>query len=344
MFVAESDRTTADGLPLTGGQSGIWLAQQIEPDGSACNIAFVLRLRGDVDPDRLATAARRAVEEAESLHVRITTDAGGAPRQVPTRFPVDVARVDPRGEADPEEAAHRWMEADRDRPADPAGGPLFAQALLRLADDRIWWYQRYHHLLVDGAGVALTSRRAGDLHTLGDAAPAPDWSLARLVAADTAYASSEQYAADRAHWRERMAGRPEPVHLVPRATAPMRRRVRDTAVLDHGVPVVGSSDRPVTDGSPLRAVQFMVERTSLSGRPIGPDEAITVDEALRAHTVAGAHACRWDDTAGTLTPGKRADLVVLADAPYAVDTSRIGDIEVVATFVDGREATRGKKL
>ncbi|MZE56819.1 amino acid adenylation domain-containing protein, partial [Streptomyces sp. SID5770] len=232
MFDAESDRTTAHGLPLTGGQSGIWLAQQIEPDGSAYNIAFVLRLRGDVDPDRLATAVRRAVEEAESLHVRITTDAGGAPRQVPTRFPVDVARVDLRGEADPEEAAHRWMEADRDRPADPAGGPLFAQALLRLADDRIWWYQRYHHLLVDGAGVALISRRAGDLHTLGDAAPAPDWSLARLVAADTAYASSEQHAADRAHWRERMAGRPEPVRLVPRATAPMRHRVRDTAVLD----------------------------------------------------------------------------------------------------------------
>ncbi|MFC8885505.1 amino acid adenylation domain-containing protein, partial [Streptomyces cinereoruber] len=242
MFDAESDRTTAAGLPLTGGQSGIWLAQQIEPDGSAYHIAFVLRLRGDIDPDRLATAVRRAVEEAESLHVRVT-DADGTPRQIPTRFPVEVTHVDLRGETDPEAAAHRWMEADRDRPADldplagpdrpaaPAGGPLFAQALLRLADDRIWWYQRYHHLLIDGAGVALISRRAGDLHTLGDAAPAPDWSLTRLVAADAAYASSEQHAADRAYWRERMAGRPEPVRLVPRATAPMRRRVRDTAVL-----------------------------------------------------------------------------------------------------------------
>ncbi|MFF6832025.1 amino acid adenylation domain-containing protein [Streptomyces sp. NPDC012438] len=230
MFDVESDRTTAAGLPLTGGQSGIWLAQQIEPDGSAYNIAFVLRLRGDINPDRLATAVRRTVEEAESLHVRIT-DADGAPRQVPTRFPVDVARVDLRGEADPEGAAHRWMEADRDRPADPAGGPLFAQALLRIADDRIWWYQRYHHLLVDGAGAALITRRAGDLHTLGDAAPAPDWSLARLVAADTAYTSSEQHAADRAYWRERTADRPEPVRLLPRATAPMRRRVRDTTLL-----------------------------------------------------------------------------------------------------------------
>ncbi|MEV7672053.1 amino acid adenylation domain-containing protein [Streptomyces sp. NPDC088752] len=251
MFDVESDRTTAAGLPLTGGQSGIWLAQQIEPDGSAYHIAFVLRLRGDIDTDRLAAAVRRAVEEAESLHVRIT-DAGadGAPRQVPVRFPVDVARVDLRGETDPEEAAHRWMEADRDRPADPAGGPPFAQALLRLADDRVWWYQRYHHLLVDGAGAALITRRAADLHALGDAAQAPDWSLTRLVAADTAYTASERYAADRAYWRERMADRPEPVRLVPRATAPMRRRVHDTVLLDPAT-VAALRARAADAGVPL---------------------------------------------------------------------------------------------
>ncbi|MEV5680563.1 MULTISPECIES: amidohydrolase [unclassified Streptomyces] len=112
---------------------------------------------------------------------------------------------------------------------------------------------------------------------------------------------------------------------------------RGRGFLDHGVTVVGSSDRPVTDGSPLRAVQFMVERASVSGRLIGPDESVTVDEALRAYTVAGAYACRWDGSAGSLTPGKRADLVVLGDDPTHVDTSRIGDIEVLSTFVDGRD-------
>ncbi|QQC91775.1 amidohydrolase [Streptomyces alfalfae] len=112
---------------------------------------------------------------------------------------------------------------------------------------------------------------------------------------------------------------------------------RGKAFLDHGVPLVGSSDRPVADGSPLRAVQFMVERTSESGQVIGPAEAITVDEALYAYTVAGAHACHWERNLGTLTPGKRADLTVLADDPRSVDVSRIGDIEVVATYLDGRQ-------
>ncbi|WP_240135659.1 amidohydrolase [Streptomyces sp. MUM 178J] len=119
---------------------------------------------------------------------------------------------------------------------------------------------------------------------------------------------------------------------------------RGRSFRDHGVTLVGSSDRPVADGSPLRAVQFMVERASISGQRIGPDEAVAVDEALRAYTVAGAYASRQDDSAGTLTPGKRADLVVLGDDPRRVEPSEIGDIEVVATFVDGHEATEGHRL
>ncbi|MER6999744.1 amino acid adenylation domain-containing protein [Streptomyces sp. NPDC000410] len=230
MFDVEPDRTSASGIPVTGGQSGIWLAQQIEPESSAYNISFVLQLRGDIDLDRLTAAVRQATEEAESLHVRIA-DVRGTPRQVPTRFPVEVPCLDLRGESDPRDAAHRWMDADRDRPADLAEGPLFAQVLLRLADDRVWWYQRYHHITVDGAGIAEITRRAGDIYTLGDGATTPDWALSRLVGTDTAYRSSEQYAQDRAYWRERMADRPEPVRLVERTSAPTKRRVRRTTEL-----------------------------------------------------------------------------------------------------------------
>ncbi|MEY2242655.1 amidohydrolase [Streptomyces sp. BF23-18] len=112
---------------------------------------------------------------------------------------------------------------------------------------------------------------------------------------------------------------------------------RGKGFLRHGITLVGSSDRPVTDGSPLRAVQFMVERASETGRTIGPDEGIGVEEALRAYTVGGAFACRWEDSLGSLTPGKYADLTVLADDPTTVETSRIGGIDVVAALVGGQE-------
>ncbi|GAA4930659.1 hypothetical protein GCM10023237_60870 [Streptomyces coeruleoprunus] len=230
MFDAESDRTPTAGTPVTGGQSGIWLAQQIEPDGSAYNVSFVLELTGAADLDRLASAVRRATEEAESLHVRVLA-GNGVPRQLPTRYPVDVPVIDLTGETDPRATAEALMEADRDRPADLANGPLFAQKLLVLGDDRVLWYQRYHHIVIDGTGIAQISRRAGDLYSGTEPATAPDWSLAALVDADLAYRGSPRHEEDRAHWHARMGDRPEPVRLVPRSAAPMTRRLRRTTVL-----------------------------------------------------------------------------------------------------------------
>lgn len=110
---------------------------------------------------------------------------------------------------------------------------------------------------------------------------------------------------------------------------------RGRSFLDRGLVIAGSSDRPVAVGAPLRAIQFMVERRSSSGLIIGADEAIGVDEALAAYTLGGAYACHREQVLGSVSPGKLADLVVLGDDPLQVDVSRIAEIEVLATMVDG---------
>ncbi|MFJ2017751.1 amidohydrolase [Streptomyces nodosus] len=110
---------------------------------------------------------------------------------------------------------------------------------------------------------------------------------------------------------------------------------RGRSLLDHGIRIAGSSDRPVSCGAPLRAMQFMVERRSCSGQVIGEAEGIRVDEALAAYTRDAAYACRVDHLVGTITAGKRADLVVLAKDPRAVPAGAISDIEVLATVLDG---------
>jgi predicted amidohydrolase YtcJ len=110
---------------------------------------------------------------------------------------------------------------------------------------------------------------------------------------------------------------------------------RGRGFLDHGVAMAGSSDRPVADGAPLRAIQFMVERASASGAPVGPAEAVTVEEALAAYTTGSAYACRLDDVAGHLAAGTRADLVVLGADPREVAPSAIADIPVRATVLGG---------
>jgi len=110
---------------------------------------------------------------------------------------------------------------------------------------------------------------------------------------------------------------------------------RGRAFLDRGVVLAGSSDRPVADGSPLRGIQFMVERRSRGGLPVGPDEAVTVQEAITAYTLGAAYACRREHLLGSITPGKLADFAVLAEDPRTCEVSAIGDIPVLATVVDG---------
>ncbi|HEX2313256.1 MAG TPA: amino acid adenylation domain-containing protein, partial [Thermomonospora sp.] len=208
-------------LPLTAAQTGIWLAQQMEPGNPAYNVGAYVEIPG-VDVSRLVAAVRRAVLEAASLHV-VFAEREGRPVQVP-RPPGDWEPLvlDPAAEADPEAAARAWMGADLGRAADLDRGPLFTQALLPLGDGRVWWFQRYHHLLIDGSGILRLTARAAELY--GGADTSPDWSLERLLAADERYRASARFTEDRDYWHARLAGLPEePARLVEcPPTAPAR--------------------------------------------------------------------------------------------------------------------------
>jgi predicted amidohydrolase YtcJ len=103
-----------------------------------------------------------------------------------------------------------------------------------------------------------------------------------------------------------------------------------------GVPVVGSSDRPVVAGSPLRGIQAMVERTTSEGNVFGPDERLSPSEALEFYTAGGARATHAEHDVGVIAARRLADLVVLGDDPTTVDPGRIGAIDVVATLVGGQ--------
>jgi predicted amidohydrolase YtcJ len=108
---------------------------------------------------------------------------------------------------------------------------------------------------------------------------------------------------------------------------------RAGAFLDHGISLAASSDRPVTPGAPLRAIQVLVDRLTAAGAPIGPAERLTVDEALRAYTIGAAFVSRREHELGSLTTGKHADLVVLSEDPRSAES--IADISVLATVVAG---------
>ena len=110
---------------------------------------------------------------------------------------------------------------------------------------------------------------------------------------------------------------------------------RQRSFLERGIRVPGSSDRPVAPGAPLLGMQSMVERLSSEGAVLGADERVTAEQALRAYTLDAAWASHDENTRGSITPGKYADLVLLSEDPVEVESARIGAIDVLATFVNG---------
>jgi predicted amidohydrolase YtcJ len=104
-----------------------------------------------------------------------------------------------------------------------------------------------------------------------------------------------------------------------------------------------NSDSPVTKVEPLRYVQTEVtrvpQRTKLVHPSIlGADERISVDDALRAVTLDAAYQDFFDDKVGSLEEGKLADFVVLDCNPRAVEPSTIANIQVLATYLEGKIA------
>lgn len=122
-----------------------------------------------------------------------------------------------------------------------------------------------------------------------------------------------------------------------RAVGPQRAAwvYRQRSLLDAGLVLPGSSDRPVVTGTPLLGMHDLVNQTTSSGAPFSPGEAITGLEALRAWTYGSAYASKQEHVKGTLSVGKLADLVVLSDNPARVAPDRIRDIGVLRTMVGG---------
>ncbi|MDX1948851.1 MAG: amidohydrolase [Pirellulaceae bacterium] len=106
--------------------------------------------------------------------------------------------------------------------------------------------------------------------------------------------------------------------------------------LDHGIRVAGASDYVPGPFEPLMAIQSMVTRTDYAGRVWGENQRVSVAEALRICTLHGAYASREENLKGSLTPGKLADFVLLADDPHTHKPSRIKDIRVEHTYVGGQ--------
>src|SRR6266852_621357 len=102
-----------------------------------------------------------------------------------------------------------------------------------------------------------------------------------------------------------------------------------------GIPAAAGSDFSPGPFAPLMGIQEMVTRKGWNGETWGAKQRISVDQALRVNTINGAYASHEEAIKGSITPGKLADFVVLADDPHTIDKEKIKDIEIVRTVTGG---------
>lgn len=96
------------------------------------------------------------------------------------------------------------------------------------------------------------------------------------------------------------------------------------------------ADSPMFPAAPFSLMQTAVTRATSSGQRLNPGEAISIEQAVRAMTINGAYQLRIADEAGSLEPGKWADLLIVDRNPYKTPAAELARIEVLAVLLNGK--------
>ena len=113
------------------------------------------------------------------------------------------------------------------------------------------------------------------------------------------------------------------------------------SALDHGISATIHHDAPIHPVDQRMLIWASVNRVTRSGKVIGPEQRISVLEALKASTINAAYQFFEEDSKGSIEVGKSADFVVLSDNPLEVDPMTLKDIQVMETIKDDTTVYRG---
>ncbi len=220
-------------LPLVAAQPGIWMAERLSTLSGAWSVAHYVELRGNLNPALLGRAIVTGLTQADTLSLRFCEDNGEAWQWVDEhRLFAEPGYGDLREARDPHDAALALMQADLGQNLRVDGdNPLVCHQLLRVADDCWYWYQRYHHLLVDGFSFPAITRQITEIYRAwqrGEPTPAsPFTPFSEVVEEYQRYSGSEAWQRDKAFWIEQRKALPSPASL---SAAPLTGRATSTDI------------------------------------------------------------------------------------------------------------------
>ncbi len=215
--------TDSVAYPLVAAQPGIWMADSIAQQRNQFTVAHYSVLHGDINRAALDSAIRQAMAEADTVNARFGLDEQGNPAQwFHAQPPVAPEWHDFSQRADASSQAHKLMQADlvAELPAD-GNKPLYRHALMRIGDGSWLWYQRYHHLLVDGFSFEALTQRVAAIYAAICAGASPAHSpfapFTTVIEEYQQWQTSEACQRAASHWKSYAADLPATLNLASEA-------------------------------------------------------------------------------------------------------------------------------
>ena len=206
-------------LPLVAAQPGIWMAEKLSTLPSSWSVAHYVELTGELDAPLLAKAVVAGLQQADTLRMRFSEDNGEVWQWVDSALafaPPEI--IDLREKSDPHAAARALMQADLQQDIRADGTkPLVFHLLIQVGEKRWYWYQRYHHLLVDGFSFPAITRQIAAIYRAwlhGESTPeSPFTPFSEVVEEYQQYRQSDAWQRDGAFWTEQRKQLPPPASL-----------------------------------------------------------------------------------------------------------------------------------
>ncbi|WP_446029315.1 enterobactin non-ribosomal peptide synthetase EntF [Lelliottia amnigena] len=221
-------------LPLVAAQTGIWMAEQLSTLPNAWSVVHYTELNGEINAPLLAKAIVAGMMQADTLRTRFSEENGDVWQWVDESMVfAEPQIVDMRHHASPHAAAMALMEADLNQNLRvDSGQPLAFHQLIQVGENNWFWYQRYHHLVVDGFSFPAITRQIVNIYrALSGGQPTPEspfTPFSEVVDEYQRYRESEAYPRDGAFWAEQRKQLPPPVSL---SAAPLPGRATTTDIL-----------------------------------------------------------------------------------------------------------------
>ena len=156
-------------MPLSYAQQRLWFLQQLEPESAAYNMAFGVRLRGELKREAVEWSLNELVKRHEVLRTRFVEENGVAGAEVAEELKLGMEEEDLSGlgEEEREERVRGIAEGEARRPFVLGGEALLRARLLRMGEQEHVLVVTMHHMVSDGWSVGIMVREFAELYGAG---------------------------------------------------------------------------------------------------------------------------------------------------------------------------------